>query len=158
VSAASRTVTRELAVRVERVFDVVVAEDVLPRVLHRWGPIPAVVGTRDLTGAWDEPGSERTVVLDDGNTAHEQVLIWMRPEQFVYRVDRFTGLFGRLVDQAVGSWEFTGTPQGARFRWTYSFRARGRIARVVLAILAQTAWARYMDQCADRCVALAGAG
>jgi hypothetical protein len=155
VGSASHTVSRELEVGVERVFDTVVAEDVLPLVLRRWGPIPAVTGTRDLTGRWDTPGSERTVLLDDGNTAHEQVVVWERPRRFEYRVDRFTSPLGRLVRHAVGLWDFTETDHGSSFRWTYSFEAQGRLATILLVLFARTAWARYMDQCADLCVKLA---
>ncbi len=152
----SRTVSRELAVPVARAFDVVVAENVLPKVLHRWGPVPAVVGTRDLTGRWDTPGSARTVVLDDGSVVREQVLQWRRPQRFEYRVDRFTGPTGWLAEYALGTWLFSETAGGgAAFCWTYSFRARGSIARVLLAVFVRTTWARYMQQCADRCVELA---
>ena len=70
--AVSHTVNRLARVGVQSLFDTVVAEDVLPKVLRRWGPIPAVVGTRDLTGPWTTPGSERTVVLDDGTSARER--------------------------------------------------------------------------------------
>jgi hypothetical protein len=153
---ASHTVTREAAgVGVERLFDVVVAEDVLPKVLHRWGPIPGVTGTRDNTGPWDQPGSSRIVVLADGNTAREQVLDWMRPTRFAYRVDAFTGAFGRAVDHAVGSWEFTDTGRGSAFRWTYTFTARGRVSAALLVAGVPLGWARYMEQCADRCAQLA---
>ena len=152
---ASHTVVRDTSAPVERIFDVVVAEDVLPKVLHRWGPIPAVVGTRDLTGPWDTPGSTRTVLLGDGNTARERVLTWERPAHFGYRVDQVTGLFGRAVDHAVGAWEFATTADGARFEWTYTFHARNRAGAALLAVLARTTWARYMAACADRCVALA---
>src|SRR5450631_1888146 len=118
---ASHTVARELdAVGVERIFDVVVAEDVLPKVLHRWGPVPAVTGTAEVTGPWDTPGSERTVLLEDGSTAHEQVLTWERPERFEYRVGRLSNPLGRLIDHALGSWEFSATERGSRFVWTYS--------------------------------------
>ena len=65
--AASHTVSRDTAATVERIFDVVVAEDVLPKVLHRWGPIPAVTGTRDLTGPWDTPG-----LAQDGRARRRQ--------------------------------------------------------------------------------------
>jgi hypothetical protein len=153
---ASHTVTREVAgVGVERLFDVVVAEDVLPKVLRRWGPIPGVTGTRDNTGPWDQPGSRRTVVLDDGNTAREQVLDWVRPSRFEYRVDGFSGAVGRLVDHAIGSWEFTDTGGGAAFRWTYTFTARGPVAATLLAAGVPLAWARYMEQCAGLCAQLA---
>lgn len=155
MGSASHAVSRDLAVDVERVFDVVVAEDVLPRVLRRWGPIPAVTGTRDMTGPWDTPGSERTVLLEDGNTAHEQVLVWERPRRFEYRVDRFTGPLGRLVHHAVGVWDFTKTERGSSFRWTYSFEGRGRLRAILLSLFVHTAWARYMDQCAELCVKLA---
>jgi Polyketide cyclase / dehydrase and lipid transport len=153
--SASHTLCRELNVDVEHLFDVVVAEDVLPRVLHRWGPIPAVTGTRDLTGPWDTPGSERTVLLQDGSTARERVLGWERPQRFEYRVDRFTSPLGRIVDHAVGSWEFTRNERGSSFRWTYSFEARGSLQAVLLKMFVRIAWARYMRQCADLCVELA---
>ena len=126
MASTSHTVSRELDVSVERTFDVVVAEDVLPKVLHRWGPIPAVSGTRDLTGPWDTPGSTRIVELADGNTVREQVLAWERPRLFEYR--------------------------------TYTFHMRSRVAAAPFAGVVHTAWARYMEQCADRTVALAMSG
>jgi hypothetical protein len=155
LGSASHSLCREVNVSVEHLFDVVVAEDVLPRVLPRWGPIPAVTGTRDLTGSWDTPGSERTVLLEDGNTARERVLSWERPQRFEYRVDRFTSPLGRLVDHAIGSWEFSGTECGSSFRWTYSFEARGRLPAVLLKVFVRIAWAPYMRQCAELCVELA---
>jgi hypothetical protein len=155
VPTVAHSVSRRLDVDVERVFDVVAAEDVLPEVLHRWGPIPGVRGTRDLTGPWDTPGSTRTVVLEDGSTAREQLLVWERPTRFEYRVDRFSNALGRLVDHAIGSWEFAGSERGSEFRWTYSFRARGRLSAAVLMLVVHTAWARYMHQCADLSVQLA---
>lgn len=144
---------RTLSVPVQRAFDVVVAEDVLPHVLHRWGPVPAVVGTRDLSGPWDTPGSERTVVLAGGGTVRETVQVWERPARFVYRVDRFQGLMGRLVDHAIGEWWFSPQGSGSAFRWRYTFQAR-RLGWVV-SVFARTAWAGYMRGCADRCVARA---
>jgi polyketide cyclase/dehydrase/lipid transport protein len=135
----------------------VVAEDVLPRVLRRWGPIPAVVGTRGLTGPWDKPGSERTVLLGDGSSVREQVLAWERPRCFEYRVDRFTNPLGRLADHATGRWDFSGSAERSSFCWTYAFEAEGRLAAPLLSLFVRIAWARYMGQCADLCVELASA-
>jgi hypothetical protein len=129
---------------------------VLPKVLHRWGPVPAVVSTRELTGPWYTPGSERTVVLDDGSTARERVLVWQRPERFEYEVDRITSPLGRLVDHATGSWEFAQAGAGpSSFRWTYTFHGRGLPSAAVLGVVIHTVWARYMAQCADLTAKLA---
>src|SRR6266540_1769620 len=57
VSPLTCTVERGAHALVRRLFDEVVAEDVLPKVLHRCGPIPAVVGTEWLTGPWSTSGS-----------------------------------------------------------------------------------------------------
>jgi hypothetical protein len=152
----AHTVVRRVAAPVERTFDVVVAEDVLPKVLHRWGPIPAVVGTRDLTGPWDTRGSSRTVLLGDQSTARETVLVWDRPRRFEYRVDSLTNPLGRLIDHAIGAWEFTSVDGGwSEFRWTYAFIARGGVAGALLAPFVRIAWSRYMGQCADMCADLA---
>lgn len=153
--AVSHTVNRLASVGVESLFDTVVAEDVLPKVLHRWGPIPAVVGTRDLTGPWTTPGSERTVVLDDGSSARERLTLWERPERFEYVVDRFTSPLGRLVDHATGAWDFDDRGTASSFRWTYSFHPRSFAASLPLQLVVRTAWARYMAQCADLTVELA---
>jgi hypothetical protein len=147
-------VRRSADAPVERLFDVIVAEDVLPKILHRVGPVPAVVGTRDLTGPWDTPGSQRTVVLDDGSTAREEVLEWVRPERFRYRVDSFTSPIGRLADHAIG--EFTVSEGG--FAWTYAFAPSNAAAGLVLRPFVRFAWSRYMARCADAIVALAQAG
>jgi hypothetical protein len=152
--AASYSLERVLCVPVTRTFDVTVAEDVLPKVLKRWGPVPAVIGTADLTGPWDVVGSERTVLLADGNRARETLLQWERPRHFRYRVDRFSGLIGRLCDHAIGEWFFFDDGPSSRFQWTYTFFGRGAAAEAALGVVVRTAWARYMEQCADLTMAL----
>lgn len=150
---ARYTVERELLVPVETTFDVVVAEDVLPHVLRRWGPVPGVAGTRDLDGPWDTPGSSRVVVLEDGRTVRETVLAWQRPGHFAYRVTDFEGALGRLVDHAVGEWSFEARGPGASWlRWRYTLCPRAWWAVPAVQLFARTAWAGYMEQCATRCV------
>ena len=155
MGSVSHTVGREAPVGVERLFDTVVAEDVLPRVLRRWGPVPAVTGTRDLSGPWDRAGSSRTVLLADGNTAREQVVRWERPRLFEYRIDRFTSAIARFVDHGTGRWEFAAMPGGSRLTWTYTFTTRGALSAALIAPFVRTVWGRYMAQCADLCVRLA---
>jgi hypothetical protein len=151
----SYTVSRNVEVPVQQLFDPIVAEDVLPKVLHRYGPVPGVRGTRELTGPWTAPGSRRTVVLDDGSTATETLVVFDRPHRFEYRVEALTGPLGRLVGHAEGRWTFEETAGGSSFTWTYSFVPARGIFAPVLAPFVRLAWAGYMRRCADRCVALA---
>ena len=60
--------------------------------------MPAVVGTREQTGAWDHVRASRIVELSDGSQAHEQLMAYEPPRHFAYRLDGFTGL--RLVRRA----------------------------------------------------------
>ncbi len=53
------TLRATIRASLEHVFDFVVAEDVLPKVLLGYGPLPAVTSTSDLHGRWDQPGSYR---------------------------------------------------------------------------------------------------
>jgi hypothetical protein len=152
-TTASYTLERELAVGIDRAFDAVVAEEVLPHVLHRVGPLPGVLGTRDLTGPWDTPGSRRTVELDGGRTVHETVLVWVRPLQFACRVEGFPKSIGWMADHAVGVWLFEPLgPRRSRLRWTYSFHSRALPTTPPLVVFARTFWGRYMEACADRLV------
>ncbi len=150
----SYTVSRHADVPVERLFDIVVAEDVLPKVLHRYGPVPGVSGTRELTSPWTQSGSRRTVVLDDGGTAHEELLVFDRPYRFEYRVDSLPAPVGRFVDHAEGKWTFAEAPGGSGFTWTYTFVPTRALFAPALGLFIRLAWGGYMRRCADRCVAL----
>ena len=63
----------------EAVFAFITAEDVLPKVLTGYGPLPAVVRTSGHTGNWDIPGSARVVHLADGTSVREQLTHYVSP-------------------------------------------------------------------------------
>ena len=129
---------------IERAFDVVSAEDVLPSILHRFGPIPAVTGTSELTGPWVTPGESRTVNLSDGGSAREELTDVERPRYFAYRVSGFSPPFGRLVGEARGRWWFATDGERTTIRWTYSFEPAGTAAALVLTLVGHVLWRGYM--------------
>jgi hypothetical protein len=51
-----------------------------------YGPLPAVVGTTDQSGAWDAAGQSRTILLSDGSRAREELTNYSRPQHFSYVV------------------------------------------------------------------------
>jgi hypothetical protein len=129
----------------------------LPRILLGYGPVPSIVETSGQTGAWDVPGSSRTVHLADGSTAREQVTECVRPSYFGYRVGEFTGNVRHLATGARGAWTFEETGAGTDVRWTYTFVARSTVARVVLFPVVKVLWRGFMRAALQRMVELSEA-
>lgn len=110
----------------------------------RFGPIPAVVGVHDQTGAWDAPWQTRRLELSDGSSVTERLVRVEPTSTFVYELSHFTGLLGRLVSGGRAEWSYRPAGDGGtRIDWTYSFFARPWRGPVVLAIV-RFAWAPYM--------------
>ncbi len=145
-----------------RAFDLIAAEDVLPKVLTGYGPLPAVTRTSGNTGPWDVPGSQRLVHLADGSTVREEVTRYERGTRFAYRVSAFGNpLIAALATEGRGDWTFEPVDGGTRVRWTYTFDAKGALASVPLQGIVRVLWRGYMDVClenARRILAGCGAG
>jgi hypothetical protein len=118
----------------------------LPKIFPRYGPLPAVVDTRDQTGGWDHVGASRTVVLSDGTTASEEMTAYVEPSHFAYRLGGFSGQMRFLVDHAHGAWWFCEAGEDrTRIRWTYTFvphPGRSLVLRAAVVPL----WTRYQSR------------
>lgn len=143
----SATIEAKVETDIVHVFDVVTAEDVLPKVLKRYGLVAPVMSTSGNTGPWDKPGSTRTVHLAGGTSAREQVTVFQRPEYFAYRVDNFTFAVRHLAEFATGEWWFERDGSGTKLRWTYTFHAKGRLTAALLALFVRLQWQGYMRGC-----------
>ena len=135
---------------IEASFDFVTAEDVLPKVLHRYGPVPAVVRTVVLDGPeWDRSGCFREVHLDDGSMLHEQIDQLERPFTFSYDVTPQTGMLRHVIGSARGEWEFAETNDRTETTWTYRFRPRSSLLTPVVWIFSKV-FQRYMQAAQER--------
>jgi hypothetical protein len=144
----SITRTTVLPGKPNQVFAFISAEDVLPKVLTGYGPLPAVVRTAEKTGAWDQVGSSRLIHLADGTTVREQVTHYEAPGYFAYRVWDFGNpIIKTLATGARGEWTFTADPEGTRVVWTYTFTAKNGFTALPLSGIAQVLWRGYMDVC-----------
>ena len=139
----------------EAVFAFIAAEEVLPKVLTGYGPLPGVVRTADHTGPWDQIGSARVVHLADGGTAREQVTLLESPRRFAYRVwDISNPIVKTLAVEARGDWTFVAVGQSTQVNWTYTFVAKNAVTAVPLWLVARVLWRGYMDVCLDNSVRL----
>ena len=143
------TLEIDIKAPVEAIFDFVAAEDVLPKVLTGYGLLPAVVRTSGNTGAWDKPGSSRTVHLADNSTSREQVTDYKRPGYFAYRTSDYTFALRHLATSAEGQWWFEERQGQTHIRWTYTFTAKGAVTAILLLLFVKSQWTGYMRVCLD---------
>jgi hypothetical protein len=146
----STTVTTTIRAPLDQVFRFLVAEDVLPKLLHRHGPIPAVIGTRLIDGPWERVGAARQVLLAGGGTLHEQITELRPPTAFAYRIDDLHTPLGALAAGGRGRWSFAQDGADTRLSWTYEFDGRSRWTRPFLALLVHTFYRGYMKQALTR--------
>ncbi len=117
----------------------------LPGIFTGYGPLPAVTGTREQSGAWDGVGQTRTVLLSDGSSARECLTGYEPPGRFSYTVGDFSGALRFLAASADGEWWFSSAPGGAtHIRWRYTFHARAWLAAPLLGLITQLLWRGYM--------------
>jgi hypothetical protein len=146
------TVSAGASAPADRAFRVVAPID-LTRIFHRYGPLPAVAGTREQTGEWDQVGATRVVELSDGSEARERLTAYDAPRHFAYRVGEFTGPLRRLVDHADGAWWFTPAAGDATsIVWTYTFEPRTAAARPLVRAIVAPLWGAYARRALARAV------
>ena len=134
----------------EAVFAFIAAEDVLPKVLTGYGPLPAVVKTAENTGPWTQVGSARLIHLADATTVREQLTTYEPSKRFAYRVWEFGNPIVRtLATGARGDWIFSAAPGGTLVTWTYTFTAKNAVAALPMSGITQILWRGYMDVCLE---------
>jgi hypothetical protein len=133
---------------VQAIFNFITAEDVLPKVLTGYGPLPAVTHTSEVSGSWETPNSTRVVHLADKSTVREQMLERTPYKSFSYRVWEIGNpIVSALATSATGHWTFTETAQGTEVQWTYTFKAKNALAAIPLSMIGGILWRGYMDVC-----------
>jgi Polyketide cyclase / dehydrase and lipid transport len=159
MSSHKISITRKIFMphKPEVVFNFVTAEDVLPKVLTGYGPLPAVVKTSDNTGPWTVPGSARRVHLADKSVLREQLTHYEPAKYFAYRVFDFGNpLLRTLATEGKGEWTFTKGPEGTLVAWTYTFTAKNALTAIPMSGITQILWRGYMNVCLENTATLLG--
>ena len=149
VKSCSASVQADIAAPQTMVFEHIMPVD-LTSIFTGYGPLPAVVGTRDQTGAWDAAGQTRTVIMSDGSSAQEQLAAYEYPNYFSYTVNNFTGVFRAFVTSARGEWWFGPEPgirgEVTHIKWGYVFNARSSFSLPIVWFLTKILWKGYMSK------------
>ena len=136
--------SRRLPQPPQQVFDYVMPVE-LNTVVKRWGPLPGVKGVRDQSGAWDHVGATRTVLLEDGSSAHEELTSVNPPHHFGYSFDLGppTSL---IAPNAAGTWWFFATDDGGtELEWAWALAPRPGAGLFIEGVLVPL-WERYAAQ------------
>jgi hypothetical protein len=147
MSSFSATVQVGIAAGQSEVFQHIVPID-LTSIFTGYGPLPAVTGTRNQTGAWDAAGQTRTVILSDGSSANELLTQYDYPRYFSYTVSGFTGVLRFLTTSANGEWwfEHNSVSDATHVKWRYAFNPCSRLSAPILWFVAHVLWRGYMRQ------------
>jgi hypothetical protein len=121
--------SRTVALPVEEAFDAVLPMPLEEIFVRRYGPIPAIKGTRQQ-GTWGTPGQTRTIEMADPGTMEEQLVVVERPQRFGYRIGGVTGPMKLLVSRVDGTWSFDPDGAGTRITWAWEVHPTtvGRLA------------------------------
>lgn len=139
----AHTVETDIAVPPDRLLPWLVNVP-LERILLGTEKLAGIERTDVLSLSWGGPGARRRVVLRDGNTSLEELLLVEEGQRFRYVVWNFTNEARRAVQYAVGEFNFTPTSTGTHLRWTYRFRGNGWPTEGILKDFVEEDFAGYM--------------
>ncbi len=123
----------------------------IPTIMQKSGILPGVAKVDNQTGAWDEIGQSRTITMTDRSCVFEELTAYDLNKNFSYRVSKFTGLMGRLVTQANGTWVFTAPyPDKTQINWTYAFTPKSRYTTFIVRPFVQVLWRGYIEGALER--------
>lgn len=136
-------------------FETIVPIDLSKIFLGHLG-LPAVIGTKDETGAWNAAGQTRTVCLSDGSEAAERMDGYQHPNSFDYTVSNFTGILRFLAKSAKGKWKFTANSDAqTMIDWQYGFVPRSIFVWPIMWFVAKFLWVGYMRKALSESIKVA---
>lgn len=139
----------------ERVFDVAVAVETLPKVFVGYGPVPAIREAWLKNGGPMAVGAVRYVRNSDGSVIEERITALKRPRLQAYQlVAGFRPPFSWLLRRACGRWDFSALPEGTQIDWHFSFQPRSRLTAPLLALLVALFFRRAQRRCLARLAAM----
>jgi hypothetical protein len=152
VTSFSATAHINIAAQQATVFTHIAPID-LASIFIGYGPLPAVTGTQNQIGAWDEVGQTRTVMLADGSSANELLTQYDHPHSFSYTVSGFTGVLRFFTTHANGEWWFDAHPSSGTttVRWHYAFAARSVFSSPLLWLITNVLWRGYRHKALTIC-------
>lgn len=129
------------------VFKYITAEDVLPKILKKYGPVHAVEKVVINKGPWSVAGAYRTLYFDSGDTLREELLTFKPSEYFDYSISEFSNFAKHLSEIAYGQFWFTTRGNQTAVRWTYTFKPKNMLTKAVLSLFMDVYFKKYMQQC-----------
>jgi hypothetical protein len=117
-------------------FDYIVPID-LAHIFKKYKFLPGVIKT-DNQEKWIKSGQSRTVYFDDGNTAFEELLQVSIPDDFNYKISKFTSALRLLVSHINGKWQFTEINSGSTdIVWEYELVPKNWLTGLIIKIFIQ---------------------
>jgi len=139
----------ELQLDVQLVYRQIASLDV-SRVFKTCGPIPGIRSFSGHQQMWSQPGQQRRLLLADDSSVTETLIALKKDCYLAFKVSEFSGLFGLLLQYAVGEWRFHTTTHHTVLSWRYRFVPKSPWAKPVLMMINHLFWRRYMQAALSR--------
>ena len=125
----------ELAATPQSAFDALVDAPLEDLLGDRSGPIPPVRECRGQVGSWGQAGQTRTIVLGDGGTVLETLLVADRAAaDYRYRLTEITGPMKALARAVDGRFSFEPAAGGTTATWTWTIQPTVAGVRLVMPV------------------------
>jgi hypothetical protein len=125
----------ELAVDPQDAFDALVEAPLEDLLGDRTGPIPPVRGCRGEPAVWGQAGQTRTIVLGDGGTILETLVVADRAAaDYRYRLSDITGPMKPLVRGVDGRFLFQPSGAGTSVTWSWTVHPSNAVARFAMPV------------------------
>lgn len=125
----------DLAAAPQDAYDALVEAPLEELLGDRSGPIPPVLRCRDQVGSWGQAGQTRTIVLGDGGTIRETLVVADRGAgDYRYRLSEITGPMKALVRAVDGRFSFAPATDGTTVTWTWEVSPTASAVRLVMPV------------------------
>ncbi|MGY2876594.1 hypothetical protein ACVW00_003784 [Marmoricola sp. URHA0025 HA25] len=125
------TASTVLPARSEDAYDALVDLPLEELLGDRSGPIPPVRECRGQDGRWGTVGQTRTIVLGDGGTILETLVVADRAAgDYRYRLSEIKGPMKPLVRGIDGRFSFSPAGEGTSVTWSWAVHPANAVARL----------------------------
>ena len=119
----------------EIAFNFITSGAELPNWLKKVGKIPSALNAVNQTDTYNEPGDQRIVEFDGGDSVHEELITFNPFANYSYKASQFTNILKKFSKEAYSQVWFDNVDDKTRITWNYMYTSKNLIAKLLLKVI-----------------------